>query len=77
MKVFIYTIEKTLYEGDAEVISLPSTEGEIAVLHNHAPTVTALHKGKIAVKNGKERMEFDIQSGFAEINQGQTILLVR
>lgn len=77
MKLYIYTLDRTLYEGDAEVVSLPTEGGEIAVLPHHAPIVTSLKKGKISVKNGADKKEFDIQSGFAEINQLQTILLVK
>jgi F-type H+-transporting ATPase subunit epsilon len=76
MKVYIYAIDKTVYEGEAEIISVPTTEGEISVLKNHLPIITSLGKGNIKVKNGKDEKNFLIKGGFGRINQEQTILLV-
>ncbi|OHA17443.1 MAG: hypothetical protein A3H57_04905 [Candidatus Taylorbacteria bacterium RIFCSPLOWO2_02_FULL_43_11] len=77
MRLYIYKLDKTLYEGDADVVSLPAEDGEIAVLPHHAPIVTSLKKGTISVKNDSDKKVFSIESGFAEINQEQTILLVK
>lgn len=77
MKLFIYTLDKTLYEGDAEVATLPSENGEISILPNHAPVVTPLKKGTVKVKTAGGEKDFPIESGFAQINQEQTILLVK
>ena len=77
MKLYIYTLDKTLYEGDASVITLPAETGELAILPNHAPIVTTLKKGTVSVKTGTDTKTFPIESGFAEINQSQIILLAR
>ncbi len=77
MKVFIYALDKTLYEGEAEAISLPTVDGEITVLNKHLPIITSLKKGVIKISNGKEKKNFEIKSGFAEINQKQTIILIK
>lgn len=77
MKLFIYTIDKTLFEGMADVLTIPSETGELSVLPSHAPVITSLKKGTISVKTGEDQKTFPIESGFAEINQKQTILLVR
>lgn len=77
MKIYIYAIDKTVFEGEAEIISMPTTEGEISVLKNHLPIITSLGKGTIKIKNGKNTQTFDIKEGFARINQEQAILLVK
>jgi F-type H+-transporting ATPase subunit epsilon len=77
MKLYIYTLDKTLYEGEAETIVLPAENGELTILPNHAPIVTSLKKGVIGVKAGTDKKDFPIESGFAQINQKQTIILVR
>jgi F-type H+-transporting ATPase subunit epsilon len=77
MKLFIYALNNTLYEGEAELVGLPTVEGEISVLDNHLPIITTLKQGDIKIKNGKEIKNFQIKSGFAEINQKQVILLVK
>lgn len=80
MLVSVYSLEKILYEGDAEIISLPASGGEISVLKNHAPLITMLASGKIILKKGSgfdaEEKTIAIKKGFAEINQREVIVLV-
>ena len=77
MKVYIYSIDKIIYEGEADVLTLPSETGELSILPNHAPIVTTLKSGKISIQSKSGNQNIPIKSGFAEINQEQTILLVK
>ena len=77
MKVYIYSIDKILYEGDADIVTLPSETGELSILPNHAPIVTALKEGKISIQSPSGHQNIPIKSGFAEVNQERTILLVK
>jgi F-type H+-transporting ATPase subunit epsilon len=76
MKLFIYALDNTVFEGEAEIIGLPTVDGEISVLNKHLPIVTALKKGVIKINKGKETKNIEIKNGFARINQEQTIILV-
>ena len=79
MKLYIYKIDQILYEGDADVITLPTESGEISILVNHIPLITRLAPGKIQIKNGDkttDKQEFVISGGFAEIKPHKAILLV-
>jgi F-type H+-transporting ATPase subunit epsilon len=80
MRVLIYSLKKTIYEGEADVLSMPSTEGEISVLPNHVPLVTSIGEGKVKIRKGsgfdEETHSFDVEKGFAQINPQETILLV-
>jgi len=79
MRVFIYSLQGTVYEGEAEVLSLPTTEGEISVLENHIPLVTTLGVGEIKIRRGsgfdEDKKNFGINGGFAQINPKNTIVL--
>ena len=77
MRLYVYTLDKILFEGDADVVSLPSVDGELAILPNHAPIVTTLKSGKVMIQSKSGHQNIPIQSGFAEVNQKQTILLVK
>lgn len=80
MRVFIYSLKRTIYEGEADAVSLPTLDGEIGVLENHIPLVTVLTQGKVKIKKGSgfdaENTEFAVRGGFAQINPKETILLV-
>jgi F-type H+-transporting ATPase subunit epsilon len=67
MNLEILTPEKKLYDGDAESVKFPGSAGAFEVLSNHAPIISALDKGTITVKNGKEEASFTISGGFVEV----------
>jgi F-type H+-transporting ATPase subunit epsilon len=79
MRVSIYSLKEVVYEGEAEVLSLPTTEGEISVLENHVPLVTVLAPGKIRIRRGsgfdEDSKSFEITNGFAQINPKSAIVL--
>lgn len=78
MHLYIYSLEKKIYEGETTSITMPTSTGEITVLPHHEPLVTTMAKGKIVFKNssGETKSEF-IEGGFAEIKSGSVILLVK
>ena len=78
MKLFIHSLEKTLYEGEANVVTLPAEGGEVSILDHHIPLVTALSKGTIRVKeNSSEVKIFPVSSGFAEVQANHLIVLTQ
>jgi len=77
MKVFIHTIDKTLYEGVAPMVSLPATGGEISVLDKHIPLVTSLASGMVKVhENETSSNDFPVTKGFAQVNSDHVIVLL-
>lgn len=77
MTLEILTPETKLYSGEVHGVQLPGIEGSFEVLEKHAPLVAALGKGKIKVLKTKlEVFSYTIQSGFAEVLDNKTTVLV-
>jgi F-type H+-transporting ATPase subunit epsilon len=77
MTLEILTPETKLYSGDVYGIQLPGIEGSFEVLDRHAPLVAALGKGNIKVlKTKTDVMNYSIQSGFVEVLNNKTTVLV-
>lgn len=79
MKVYIYSLHKILYEGDADIATLPAADGEISILKGHIPLITKLGKGKITLKKGvlfdEHIASFDVTEGVAQVsNDAVTII---
>jgi len=69
MFIRIFSIDKEIYSGDADSLTLPSADGQITVLKNHLPIISLLKSGKITVRNkDKKDFEYHIKNGFTEIN---------
>ena len=47
MKLSIYTLRKTIYEGDTSRVTLPTAVGEVTILDHHEPYVTVLKPGSL------------------------------
>ena len=47
MKLSIYSLQETLFEGDVTSVSLPTPLGEMTVLDHHIPLVSIISSGEI------------------------------
>ena len=68
--------DKLLFKGDAESVLVPGSEGDFLVLKDHAPVMTSLRPGVVAIDEGggKARRNF-VRGGFADVNPAGLILL--
>ena len=63
----IVSQDRTVFQGDVDIVVLPGAAGEMGVLPHHAPTLAILKYGVIKVRqNGKEEL-FAVAGGLAEI----------
>jgi len=63
----IVSQDRTVFEGDVDIVVLPGTAGEMGILPHHAPLLTTLNYGVIKVRTkGKEEI-FTVAGGVAEI----------
>ncbi len=63
----IVSQDKTLYEGDVDIVVLPGTAGVMGILPQHAPLLTTLKFGVVQVRVGDEEENFAVAGGVAEI----------
>jgi F-type H+-transporting ATPase subunit epsilon len=67
--------EKLLLSAQADMVTIPGTEGYMGVMAGHAPLVSTLRAGMIDVMvDGKDTRYF-IREGFAEINATKITVL--
>ncbi|MDO8601677.1 MAG: F0F1 ATP synthase subunit epsilon [bacterium] len=84
MRLSIYTIRKTVFEGETPRVTVPTITGEITVLEHHVPYVTVLSPGNLKyvhfVPHGastKEQEEtLPINGGFLEVRAGNEIRIL-
>lgn len=67
--------EKLLLSAQADMVTVPGTEGYMGVMAGHSPVVTTLRAGMIDVNlDGKDDRYF-IRGGFAEIGPAKITVL--
>ncbi|TSC67329.1 MAG: F-type H+-transporting ATPase subunit epsilon [Parcubacteria group bacterium Gr01-1014_72] len=78
MKLFIYSLEKTLFEGEAEAVQVPSVDGELGILNGHIPLITALKTGTVRVAHADAApLAIPVSGGYLEVGKNRVVLLVR
>jgi F-type H+-transporting ATPase subunit epsilon len=78
MKIRILTPEKKVFDGEIEVITIPTRLGCISILSNHAPLVSAINPGEIKMKTKEGERVFTNEGGVVQtINNETSILLTK
>jgi F-type H+-transporting ATPase subunit epsilon len=72
----IITPDKTLFTGKIKSINVPGTKGSFTILHNHAPLISTLEKGKLKIITEDLKTEvIEIIGGVIEIKKNIIIVL--
>jgi F-type H+-transporting ATPase subunit epsilon len=75
MHVEVVTAERELYNGEADELIAPGSEGELGILPRHAALLTTLKAGELRIKlNGAEEPMF-VSGGFLEVSNNQATVL--
>ncbi|GCB37106.1 hypothetical protein KGMB02408_40510 [Bacteroides faecalis] len=66
----IVSPEKSIFDGDVSIVTLPGTVGSFSILPGHAPIVSSLQAGTLSytLEEGGEEHTLDIQGGFVEMS---------
>jgi F-type H+-transporting ATPase subunit epsilon len=67
--------ERLLLSTEADMVTVPGTEGYLGVMAGHAPLVTTLRAGMIDVQINGQDDRFFIRGGFAEISPAKITVL--
>ena len=67
MKLIIYSPEKTVFDGEVDVVELPGGGGRFTVLKDHDAVITTLVSGNVRYSVAGEETLLPIQSGYDEV----------
>ena len=74
-RVAVLSPEKRLYEGEALFASVPAWDGELGILHNHAPLMALLGAGVLRLETPQGTRRFRVSGGFVQV-EGNEVNLV-
>ena len=78
IQVEIVTPSRQLFSGDVQMITMPGVEGEMGVLGGHAPLLTTLNIGEIALHRADGETEYiAVSGGVVEVRPDKVIVLAR
>ena len=73
----IVSPEKSVFDGEVKIVTLPGMVGSFSILPGHAPIVSSLKAGTLGytTMDGEEHT-LDIQGGFVEMSDGTASVCV-
>jgi F-type H+-transporting ATPase subunit epsilon len=76
----LVTPEKLVRSEEVYMVVVPGTEGDFGVLQGHAPFMSVVRNGELAIYSGPTTVvsRIQVEGGFAEVNEkGLTVLAER
>lgn len=74
-KLKIVTPDKVFYEGDATMVELTTTEGQIGVYASHIPLTAIISPGVLKIHEESQERKASLISGFIEILPEQVVIM--
>jgi F-type H+-transporting ATPase subunit epsilon len=75
LHVEVVTAERELYNGEADIVDVPGSDGQLGILPEHAPLVALLGAGPLEIKQNGEADIFFISGGFLEVSHDRVTIL--
>ncbi len=75
MQLEIVTAERRVYSEEVDMLVAPGIDGQLGILPNHAPLLTALQPGEIRVDKDGEENYMAVSGGFLEVLSNRVTIL--
>ena len=72
----ILSPEKCLFKGSVMSVMLPGTKAPFTVLHNHAPIISTLCKGRVVWYAEGKKSGIEVSGGFVEVADNNVTVCV-
>jgi F-type H+-transporting ATPase subunit epsilon len=71
----IVSQDRTVFEGDVDIVVIPGTDGEMGILPHHAPLLSTIRMGVIKVRRSGQEQLFIITGGLVEVQPNIVTIL--
>jgi F-type H+-transporting ATPase subunit epsilon len=76
LNIKIIAPDRTVWETEADEVILPSSTGQLGILTNHAPLITALDIGVMRVRVSGKWVPVAVMGGFAEVENNKITVII-
>lgn len=78
LHISIVTPSKTAFEGSAVAVSVPGSYSPFQVLYNHAPIISSLDIGVLAIEDADNHLHYYAsREGFIEVMKNEVTIVVQ
>jgi F-type H+-transporting ATPase subunit epsilon len=76
MHITIAKVHENIFQGEAQSLTVPTTEGVVTILPHHEPLVATLKEGEAIVRSASGEQKFNVSSGVVEVSGNQVTVLL-
>ncbi|MFM2423728.1 MAG: synthase epsilon chain [Candidatus Parcubacteria bacterium] len=77
LKLTIAKVDGPVFDGEVVSVTLPGTEGEMTIMADHEPLVSALKAGTVTVRPAKgDTTSYDLENGTVEVRDNHATVLI-
>lgn len=75
LHVELVTPERLVFSNEADEVQIPGSEGDFGVLVNHAPMISLIRPGVVAIDNAGQVKKLLISGGYAQVTGERCTIL--
>lgn len=72
----VITPQRTVFDGEANMVVTRIADGEIGILVDHVPTISTVEIGDVRIRQGDEMTVFAVSDGFFKVSENLVQILV-
>lgn len=72
----VITPEKMVFDGEVDLVSVPSVTGTLGILAGHTPLFTQLTEGELKIVKSEQEFYLSLGEGFMEVTPRKVVILV-
>ena len=76
MYLKIHLINNTLFDGEADRLTLKTPLGETTILDSHEPMITIVEYGDVCIHTKEGEKIFSFPGGVLEVKSGSEVVLI-
>ncbi len=77
LKLTIARVDGPVFDGEVVSVTLPGTEGEMTIMADHEPLVSALKAGTVTVRPATgDNTSYSLQNGTVEVRDNHATILI-
>jgi F-type H+-transporting ATPase subunit epsilon len=74
MRLSVYSLKRTIFDGEAAELNCKTELGEITILDNHRPLITILKAGTMKIVDAVAKEHYvPVTAGFVEVKTGNQV----
>jgi F-type H+-transporting ATPase subunit epsilon len=75
--LLVFAIDREIFAGNAQSLTVPGADGELQILANHAPLIVQLKEGDVRIEGENGVItKLPISGGVVEVKPNEVVALV-